>query len=107
MRILGLSSFKHDPAAALLEEGKITAAIENDKLVRSRTSGLPKAAIGFCFNAASVGWDSLDLIALATQPLKGSLRRSALHAKLCMVAPLAGAYCEANEIGTLDRDLNN
>jgi predicted NodU family carbamoyl transferase len=30
MRILGLSSFKHDTAAALLEDGRITAAIKND-----------------------------------------------------------------------------
>jgi carbamoyltransferase len=107
MRILGLSSFKHDTAAALLEEGRITAAIENDKLARSRTRGLPDDAIGFCFNAASVGWDSLDLIAVATQPIKGSLRRSVLRAKLSMLAPLACAYCEANEIGNLSRDLNN
>lgn len=107
MRILGLSSFKHDTAAAMLEEGRITAAIENDKLVRSRTSGLPDAAIGFCFNSASVGWDSLDLIAVATRPIKAALRRSALRAKLSMLEYPACGYCEANEIGNLSRDLNN
>jgi len=107
MRILGLSSFKHDTAAALLEDGRITAAIENDKLARSRTRGLPEAAIRFCLEAASVESDSPHLIAVATQPVKGSLRRSAMRARLSMLAPTAGAFCVANEIGILARDLNN
>jgi len=34
MRILGISSLAHHTAAALLEDGAIRAAIENDKLTR-------------------------------------------------------------------------
>ena len=107
MRILGLSSFKHDTAAALLEDGRITAAIENDKAARSRTRGLPEAAIRFCFKAASVKWDSVDCIAVATNPLKAWLRRSALRARLALFAPLASAYYEANELSALARGLND
>ena len=53
MRILGLSSFPHDTAAAFLEDGVVTAAIENDKLVRHPTRGLPQAATDFsaCFTS--------------------------------------------------------
>jgi predicted NodU family carbamoyl transferase len=45
MLILGLSSFKHDTAAALFEDGIIKAAIEEEKLIRSRSTGLPVNAI--------------------------------------------------------------
>ncbi len=107
MRILGLSSFKHDTAAALLEDGRITAAIENDKAARSRTNGLPEAAIRFCFKAASVKWDAIDQIAVATNPLKAWLRRSALRARLALLAPVASAYYESNELSNLARGLND
>jgi len=107
MRILGLSSFKHDTAAALLEDGRITAAIENDKAARSRTRGLPEAAIRFCFKTASVKWDAIDLIAVATNPLQAWLRRSALRARLAVLAPMASAYYEANELSALARGLND
>jgi carbamoyltransferase len=51
MLILGLSSFKHDTAAALFEDGTIRAAIEEDKLTRSRSTGLPENAIRFCLDS--------------------------------------------------------
>jgi predicted NodU family carbamoyl transferase len=45
MLILSRSSFKHDTAAALFQDDTIVAAIENDKLVRSRSVGLPESTI--------------------------------------------------------------
>ena len=39
MLILGLSPFEHDTAAAMLRDGVVVAAIENDKLARSHTRG--------------------------------------------------------------------
>jgi len=46
MYILGLSAMGHDPAAALLGDRGIIAAIEEGKLVRSRSvEGIPRAAI--------------------------------------------------------------
>jgi len=47
MLILSLSSSKHDTAAALIEDGAIKASIEEDKLTRSRNTGLPENAIRF------------------------------------------------------------
>ncbi len=65
MLILGLSSSKHDTAAALFEDGVIKAAIENDKLVRSRAGGVPEEAIRFCLEQAGADWNDLDAIAMA------------------------------------------
>jgi carbamoyltransferase len=107
MQILGLSSFKHDTAAALLEDGLVKAAIENDKLMRSRTHGLPKAAIESCFERAGTKWGLVDIVALATRPLRGWARRSLLRAKVSITAPVAGAYYGVKEIGGSARDLND
>src|SRR5437764_4701063 len=105
MLILGLSSFKHDTAAALLQDGKVIAAIENDKLVRSRTVGLPEAAIRFCLEKVGANWRELDAIAVATRPFAGWRRRSLLRAKLSPFSPIAAGYHEANELGVIAREL--
>jgi carbamoyltransferase len=107
MRILGLSSFKHDTAAALLEEGVVKAAIENDKLVRSRTRGLPKAAINSCLEVAGSSWGGIDIVALATRPLERLARRWLLRAKLSARAPVASTYYGVKEVGVLARNLND
>ena len=60
MLILGLSPFKHDTAAVLFEDGMLKAAIENDKLVRSKSTGIPDDAIRFCLDRAGAGWHDLD-----------------------------------------------
>jgi carbamoyltransferase len=107
MRILGLSSFKHDTAVALLEDGVVKAAIENDKLARSRMRGLPNAAIRYCLESVNAGWGGIDFMALATRPLQGWARKSLLRAKLSVFAPVASAYYGAKEVGVLARDLND
>ncbi len=107
MRILGLSSFTHDGAAVILEDGAIKAAIENDKIARQPTRGLPEAAIRSCLETAETQWNSIDLIAIATQPLRAWGRKSLLRAKLSFSAPLASAYYGATETGSLARQLND
>jgi carbamoyltransferase len=107
MRILGLSSFKHDTAAAFLEEGVVKAAIENDKVARSRTRGVPEAAIQSCFESVGTGWSGIDMVALAGRPLQDWARKSLLRAKLSAMAPVASAYYGAQEVGVLARDLND
>lgn len=103
MLILGLSSFKHDTAAALLENGTVKAAVENDKLVRSHTVGLPESAIRFCLDMAGARWEDLDAIAVATRPFRGWTRRSLLRARLSPFSPVAAAYHEAIELGVIAR----
>jgi predicted NodU family carbamoyl transferase len=71
MRILGLSSFRHDSSAALLEDGKIIAAVEDAKLSRFPARGLPESAIKFCLAKAGATWHDLDAIAVSTRPLRG------------------------------------
>ena len=107
MRILGLSSFRHDSSAALLEDGKIIAAVEDAKLSRFPSRGLPESAIQFCLAKAGATWHDLDAIAVSTRPLRGWARRSWSGARTSAFSPIAAAYFEANELGGLARDLSN
>src|ERR1700732_2950108 len=99
MLTLGLSSFKHDTAAALLEDGIIKAAIEEDKLTRSRCTGLPENAIRFCLERAGATWRDLDKIAVATDPYQGWRNRSLLPARVAAFSPKVNVLHQANELG--------
>ena len=107
MLILGISSFEHDTAAALLNDGQVVAAIENDKLERSTVAGVPDKAIQFCLAQAGASWHQLDAIAVATSPVRRWLRRSMLPAKLSQFSPMAYAHHGASELGSLVRDLSH
>ncbi len=106
MLILGLSSFRHNTAAALLEDGIIKAAIEEDKLTRSRSTGLPENAIRFCLESAGATWRDLDTIALATRPFSGWRRRSLLPVRLAAFSPMTSVVHQANEVGLFARELS-
>jgi len=106
MRILGLSSLKPDTAAALLEDGVPTAAIENDKVERGGSGLRSDAAIQSCFESAGISWDGVDMIAVATRPFQSWSRKSLVRRKLSALGPAASAYHGVNELGVLTRDLN-
>jgi len=108
MYILGLSAMGHDPAAALLGDRGIIAAIEEGKLVRSRSvEGIPRAAIRFCLDRAGIGWRELDRIAIASLPLRAWSRRLLLRLRLAPFAPASSAYFLNKASGELGRELNN
>src|SRR3990172_6240243 len=70
--ILGISGGNHDAAAAILKGGELTAAVEEEKLVRiRRMRGLPVQAIQYCLAASKVKPDQVDHIALARPLYQG------------------------------------
>ncbi len=74
MYILGLSGHHRDAAAALFEDGRLVAAIEEEKLARVKhigmrqSGGLPYEAIGHCLSAAGIGIDAVDVVAYYLKP---------------------------------------
>src|SRR5205085_386599 len=85
MNILGLSGQEREAAAALVQNGRVIAAIEEEKLARIRdvgmnyAGGLPHRAIQFCLERATsfyaTGYESAALIS-ADQ--RGDLTTTAL-----------------------------
>ena len=69
MRILGISAFYHDSAAALIEDGRIAAAAQEERFTRKKhDAGFPARAIGFCLDRAGVGLDGIDCVAFYDKP---------------------------------------
>src|SRR5260370_7750111 len=69
MHILGISSLEHDPAAVLVGENGIIAAIEEGKLLRTRSSqGVPRNAINFCLEKARIQLNDFNIVAIGSQP---------------------------------------
>ncbi|MFC1514301.1 carbamoyltransferase [Candidatus Omnitrophota bacterium] len=71
MKILGIGpSMVHDPAAALMIDGRIVAAVEEERLTREKhASGkLPIKAIEYCLETAGLKPSDLDIIAFPWDP---------------------------------------
>jgi len=62
--ILGISCYYHDSAAALLKDGKVVAAVEEERFSREKNDdGFPGLAIDYCMNEAGISGNDLTCIA--------------------------------------------
>lgn len=70
MKILGISAFYHDSAAAIIEDGEIIAAAQEERFTRKKHDpGFPTHAVKFCLEYAGTSLDKLDAIAFYDKPL--------------------------------------
>ncbi len=70
MRLLGISAFYHDSAAALVEDGRIVAAAQEERFTRKKhDAGFPTHAIRYCLDAAKVDLDGIDHVVFFEKPL--------------------------------------
>jgi len=69
--ILGISAFYHDSAAAIVQDGKIIAAAQEERFTRKRhDQAFPKNAIEFCVKEAGVRAEDLSYVCFYDKPLK-------------------------------------
>ena len=69
MRILGVSAFYHDSAAALIEDGYILAAAQEERFTRKKhDAAFPKQAITYCLEEAGFTLDQIDYVAFYDKP---------------------------------------
>jgi carbamoyltransferase len=69
MRILGISCYFHDAAAALLEDGRLIAAAEEERFSRIKHDfGFPARAIRFCLDRGRISGADLDYVAFFEKP---------------------------------------
>jgi carbamoyltransferase len=70
MNILGLSAFYHDSAAAIIQDGLITAAAHEERFTRKKhDSSFPIHSARFCLSHAAVSIDELDAVVFYDKPL--------------------------------------
>jgi carbamoyltransferase len=69
VRVLGVSAFYHDSAAALVEDGRIVAAAQEERFTRKKhDADYPSNAIAYCLSEAGVGLDAIDYVAFYDKP---------------------------------------
>jgi carbamoyltransferase len=69
-KILGISAFYHDAAAALVIGGKVICAAQEERFTREKhTAAFPVNAIKFCLEEAGLEIDELDAIIFYDKPL--------------------------------------
>jgi carbamoyltransferase len=69
MRILGISAFYHDSAAALVEDGRIVAAAQEERFTRKKhDASFPHNAIGYCLDAVGAKLSGIDHVAFYDKP---------------------------------------
>lgn len=70
MNILGISAFYHDSAAALVRDGKIIAAAQEERFSRKKhDERFPFHAVRYCLHEGGVGPDDLDAVAFYDKPI--------------------------------------
>jgi carbamoyltransferase len=69
MRILGISAFYHDSAAALIDDGRIIAAAQEERFTRRKhDAAFPHNAIAYCLAEAGMTTDELDHVVFYDKP---------------------------------------
>src|SRR6516162_8069464 len=68
--ILGISAFYHDSAAALVIDGEIVGAAQEERFTRKKHDpGFPARAVAYCLEEANLRPDQLDYVAFYDKPL--------------------------------------
>ena len=69
MRILGISAYYHDSAAALIRDGEIVAAAQEERFSRKKHDArFPSHAVEYCLDQEGVGLDQIDRVVFYDKP---------------------------------------
>ena len=92
---LGISCYYHDSAAALLKDGKVIAAVEEERFSRKKfDDDFPRMAIEWCLKETNISPEQIDSVAFYDKPI---LKFERLLDNYIAVAP-RGLYSFLNTI---------
>ncbi|WP_404423899.1 carbamoyltransferase [Nibricoccus sp. IMCC34717] len=70
MKILGLSAFYHDSAAALVVDGRVVAAAQEERFTRRKhDASFPEQAVQYCLREAGLRIEEIDQVVFYEKPL--------------------------------------
>ena len=102
--ILGISAFYHDSAAALVVDGQIVAAAQEERFSRLKhDERFPENAIKYCLAEADLTPDEIDYVGFYDKPL---LKFERLHETFLAHAPWGFRYFVNAVAGWMDHKLN-
>ena len=69
MNVLGISAYYHDSAAALVRDGVVVSAAQEERFTRKKhDAGFPRNAVQYCLESAGIKPDDIDLVAFYDKP---------------------------------------
>src|SRR5471030_101483 len=69
MRVLGISAFYHDSAAALIEDGHLVGAAQEERFTRKKhDAAFPEKAVQYCLDTAGIKMADVDYVAFYDKP---------------------------------------
>src|SRR5882762_7702877 len=84
MLILGINAYHGDAAAAIIRDGKLIAAVEEERFNRVKhCAGFPTESIRYCLQAAGIGIEAVHHIGVSRDP------SAHLHKKILFAATRA------------------
>ena len=70
MRVLGISAFYHDAAAALVEDGRVVAAAQEERFTRIKhDASFPENAVNYVLQEAGLTYADISTVAFYDKPL--------------------------------------
>ena len=80
MNVLGINTYHGDASAALIVDGQLVAAVEEERFTRLKhDTSFPHRSIRYCLETASLGPEDIDHFALSRNP-RANLGRRVVHA---------------------------
>src|SRR5882724_9640588 len=69
--VLGISAFYHDSAAALVVDGRIVAAAQEERFTRKKhDADFPRHAVAYCLAAAGLAPEDVEYVAFYEKPIR-------------------------------------
>ena len=106
MIILGINAHHADASAAIVVDGKLVAAVEEERFRRIKHwAGFPSASIRYCLEAAGVALDDVDHIAVNRDPNARLWQRAKfILARRPSLGAIRRRLANRSQIGSLESD---
>lgn len=100
MNILGINAFHGDSSAALVQDGQLVAAVEEERFTRVKHwAGFPQHSIRYCLAAGGVQVSDIDHVAVSFNPRAHFMRRAAFAARRMLSGGSADVLQRLRRIG--------
>ena len=99
MVIFGINAYHGDASAALVIDGQLVAAVEEERFNRIKhCAGFPAESIRYCMKTAGIGLDEVDHVGISRDP-SAHLHKKILHAASRMARSAVGLGAGAAKNG--------
>lgn len=109
MTILGINAYHADSSAAIFVDGKLVAAIEEERFRRVKHwAGFPSMAIEFCLREAGIGFEQVDHFAIGRDPKAKFINKLLYLAKNPggSLSAISGRYKNSKKVLSLAKELS-